>query len=121
MKGDGSAATSESGEYVWEEPAAPIVDEAPTDSAEMAGKDADDSEYGTEDLWEAESGAAEAPEKEEEADCEIAADEEPITEASKSLELTGIWVPVITLRMRRLTAGKTRRSTANGRNRVISL
>ena len=62
MKSDESAAATESGEYVWEEPAA--------ETGEYA----------------AEEPITEIPEKEGETDCGIAADREAATEESESLQ-----------------------------------
>lgn len=74
MKNDESAAATESGEYVWEEPTAETEEYTIEEPAAESG------EYVTEEP------TAEIPENEGEADCEAAADMEAATEESESLQ-----------------------------------
>lgn len=74
MKNDESAAATESGEYVWEEPTAETEEYTVEEPAAESG------EYVTEEP------AAEIPENEGEADCGAAADMEAATEESERLQ-----------------------------------
>lgn len=74
MKNDESAAATESGEYVWEDPTAETEEYTVEEPAAESG------EYVTEEP------AAEIPENEGEADCGAAADMEAATEESERLQ-----------------------------------
>lgn len=74
MKNDESAAATESGEYVWEDPTAETEEYTVEEPAAESG------EYVTEEP------AAEIPENEGEADCGAAADTEAATEESERLQ-----------------------------------